>query len=816
MRSQFATRALLLFFFLALGLGVAAQVVFATGDPGKRVPTHSGLPKVSGNLTVGETLTASHGRWIGAHSYAYKWERCNPHGARCHVIPRPSLSRRGPHGLAPNRYAVALTDVGHRLRVKVIASGANGKASATSRPTGVIRQAGQTIQTGPGAGSPSGTVTVSGTGTGSPTTPPPLPNPPTTATSDVPLVGDAAVETNVDANAGGQAQAWQYVASASGVSSQISFYVDPSNDTSVVTLGVYSDVNNAPDSLLGSASFAPPDSGGWNTVVLPGVPIAAGTKYWLAALGADGYMKFRDKSGGSCSSQGSADIGLSALPATWTPGPSWTGVCPASFYITGGGVAPPQSAPGIAAAPTLSGVDRQGQVLTTTAGTWTAYPPPSYSYAWKDCDTSGGNCATIAGATGSRYTLQADDVGHTVRSAVTATNQNGHATAQSDPTSVIQPPLPPPPPVNGISVSGNKLVDDNGDTVVLRGVDRAGTEYMCSEGFGITDGPSGNTEFAPMSSWGINSVFIGLNEDCWLGINGVQSQYGGQNYIDAIKAEVAAAEANNLYPVVGFFWGDPGSEVSSDSDPNGGGQPPLPDNDHAPLFWQQLADTFKSDPNVIFRLQEEPHPAGNSSGSSAWSCWSQGDVQYSPSSVKAFGTAPTPVSSVSNCNETATDGKTPYSTVGMQSLLNIIRGTGATNVVQVPGVQYANMMACTNDVSPASCGFLQPGVRVTDTLSSPQLMADVDVYPDYNPCNSTSCYNATYAPIIAQMPFEAGETGPQNNTILVDRFLTWMDGQNSGYYAWAWDTWAGLISNFDGTAQNPWGTDYKAHLAAVG
>ena len=222
-RSQFATRALLLFFFLALGLGVAAQVVFATGDPGKRVPTHSGLPKVSGNLTVGETLTASHGRWIGAHSYAYKWERCNPHGARCHVIPRPSLSRRGPHGLAPNRYAVALTDVGHRLRVKVIASGANGKASATSRPTGVIRQAGQTIQTGPGAGSPSGTVTVSGTGTGSPTTPPPPPNPPTTATSDVPLVGDAAAETNVDANAGGQAQAWQFVASASGVSSQISF-----------------------------------------------------------------------------------------------------------------------------------------------------------------------------------------------------------------------------------------------------------------------------------------------------------------------------------------------------------------------------------------------------------------------------------------------------------------------------------------------------------------------------------------------------------------------------------------------------------------
>jgi len=130
-------------------------------------------------------------------------------------------------------------------------------------------------------------------------------------------------------------------------------------------------------------------------------------------------------------------------------------------------------------------------------------------------------------------------------------------------------------------------------------------------------------------------------------------------------------------------------------------------------------------------------------------------------------------------------------------------------------VQYANMMACTTSGSPTSCGFLQPGVRVTDTLSTPQLMADVDVYPDYNPCNSTSCYSATYGPVIAQMPFEAGETGIQSNTTKVDQFLSWMDTQNSGYYAWAWDTWAGLVSNYNGTAASPWGTDYKAHLASV-
>jgi hypothetical protein len=150
--------------------------------------------------------------------------------------------------------------------------------------------------------------------------------------------------------------------------------------------------------------------------------------------------------------------------------------------------------------------------------------------------------------------------------------------------------------------------------------------------------------------------------------------------------------------------------------------------------------------------------------------------------------------------------------VGFQSLINIVRGTGARNVIQVPGVQYANMLACGPSTSPSRCGFLATGVRVHDTLRPAQLMADVDVYPESNPCGSTSCYNATYAPVIAQMPLEAGETGPGKTTGPVDRFLSWMDGRRSGYFAWAWDTWAGLIRDYNGTPKRPWGSDYRAHI----
>ena len=130
-----------------------------------------------------------------------------------------------------------------------------------------------------------------------------------------------------------------------------------------------------------------------------------------------------------------------------------------------------------------------------------------------------------------------------------------------------------------------------------------------------------------MASWHINSVTLGINQDCWLGINGVKAQYGGQNYINWVKAQVTSMENYGIYPVIGFFVGEPGTDT-----PNwystGNGNAPMPDNDHVPLAWEEIANTFKSDPNVIFRLYEEPWPESTGTGLATWQCWSQGDVQY--------------------------------------------------------------------------------------------------------------------------------------------------------------------------------------------
>ncbi len=98
------------------------------------------------------------------------------------------------------------------------------------------------------------------------------------------------------------------------------------------------------------------------------------------------------------------------------------------------------TAPVDSVAPALSGTATVGQTLTVTTGTWSG-SPTGYTYAWRDCDSSGAGCATIAGAGGPSYTLTSGDVGHTVDAVVTATNGGGSTAATSAPSAVVTAPV---------------------------------------------------------------------------------------------------------------------------------------------------------------------------------------------------------------------------------------------------------------------------------------------------------------------------------------------------------------------------------------
>jgi hypothetical protein len=86
-------------------------------------------------------------------------------------------------------------------------------------------------------------------------------------------------------------------------------------------------------------------------------------------------------------------------------------------------------------APVVSGTAAAGQTLTTTDGTWTGAPAPTFTYQWQRGVTN------IGGATSSTYVLQFADVGNTVRCVVTATNPLGAASANSNNTATVAAPV---------------------------------------------------------------------------------------------------------------------------------------------------------------------------------------------------------------------------------------------------------------------------------------------------------------------------------------------------------------------------------------
>ena len=110
------------------------------GTPANSVP-----PTVSGSAVVGSALSASTGTWVGTApiTYSYKWLRCDSAGNACTNLPASQAS-----------YTVVKGDVGHTLRVKVIAQNSRGKSSAISNQTEVVQD------TGGGGGGGGGGVIV--------------------------------------------------------------------------------------------------------------------------------------------------------------------------------------------------------------------------------------------------------------------------------------------------------------------------------------------------------------------------------------------------------------------------------------------------------------------------------------------------------------------------------------------------------------------------------------------------------------------------------------------------------------------------------
>jgi hypothetical protein len=267
------------------------------------------------------------------------------------------------------------------------------------------------------------------------------------------LIGDSAIESHVDYLNSGEAEAFRFQANTSDVAGISHVYIDSHNSARTLTVGLYSSTSTGhPGSLLSTGSITTVQPSSWNAVALTPASLVAGKSYWLALLGQGGTLRYRDRRNGPCPSETSAQTGLGSLPALWKTGRRYAD-CPASAYVTAAEpiftppapVEPTAVVPSNTAPPAISGTAVQGQVLTSSDGTWTG-SPTSFAHQWQDCDQAGANCSNVSGATSTSYTPTSNDTGHMMRVVVAASNEAGSSSASSAPTApVATPPITPPP-----------------------------------------------------------------------------------------------------------------------------------------------------------------------------------------------------------------------------------------------------------------------------------------------------------------------------------------------------------------------------------
>lgn len=334
-----------------------------------------------------------------------------------------------------------------------------------------------------------------------------------------------------------------------------------------------------------------------------------------------------------------------------------------------------------------------------------------------------------------------------------------------------------------LHVSGNKLVNANGKTVALHGVDRAGIEFQCVRGQGIFAGPSGQASVKDMKSWGINAVRLPLNEACWNGESYVDPGYAGVNYRNAITSYVKLLNSDGLVVILDLHWTD-GQYTGSSSGCSSAEavcQKPMPDAAESVPFWFSVAKAFKGNDAVIFDLFNEPYPdSALPTKTAAWKCWLKGG---------------------SSCSRGIS-----YRVAGMQTLVNTVRATGANNVIMLGGLAYANDLA----------GWLKYKPKDPDN----NLAASWHSY-NFNSCNNIGCWQSQVGPVIARVPVIAGEIGENDCADgYIDPLMSYLDSKSASYLAWSWNAdfncsaGPSLITSYAGSPTG-YGAGYESHLHSL-
>lgn len=319
----------------------------------------------------------------------------------------------------------------------------------------------------------------------------------------------------------------------------------------------------------------------------------------------------------------------------------------------------------------------------------------------------------------------------------------------------------------------------------MRGVNVSYLESVAVQGWDPSDPwGGGKPVWSALQGWKVNAVRFPLNEASWLDYQCVDTTGAtrdpdpGQNYKQTVEETVSEANAAGLYVILDLHWSAPSNICPL-------GQNPMADADHSVDFWTSIANTFKNNPGVIFEMFNEPDLPLNDTG---WSLWLNGG---------SYNTLLTP-------SETYT-----WQVAGMQSLINAVRATGATNVILVGGNAYSNDWTGWPTYAPQDP---QGQMGAAWHTYHDNLYVDVTT-----PGSTTISMIQTVAASVPVAVTEVGDVdGPGAVPVFAPTIIDFGDQNGFSYFGWTWNVWGqssnDLILDESGTPTIGWGTYYQTHL----
>lgn len=282
--------------------------------------------------------------------------------------------------------------------------------------------------------------------------------------------------------------------------------------------------------------------------------------------------------------------------------------------------------------------------------------------------------------------------------------------------SAIAAPSYAPAATAGFTVSGNTILDPSGATFVMRGANVLYDTEL--DGFGRT-----GSDAAPMvDKWHLNTVRVLVSEDFWIGSEQTIDGATNPNYCPAfagyqakIDDWVNKATARHMLVLIDLHTNELNGVIpcTTTVKPN---RWTMADEALAPTYWKQVATRYGANPYVAFEPYNEPQ------------C-------LTPQQWLHGGDVTT---------DSCYGGGVHYQAAGMQELYDVIRATGARNLVVVDGVKDKDMALAAGKTNAG----LNPsgGYDVSYATSTPVVGFNV-VYASH-PYLGNDC--ATWPPNIEQ------------------------------------------------------------------